>query len=81
MTPWEYDQQNPDCGKLYRTTSSVSPSNTSQGERESEGGKESLRMKRDLRDTSAFRKVRDLTGIPDFNKITLKLYNLTLYND
>lgn len=50
------------------------------GERK-RGGRESLRIKRDLRDTSAFRKVRGLTGLPDFNKITSKLYNLTLYND
>ena len=34
MMPWEYNQQNPDFGKLYRTTSSVSSTNTSEGERE-----------------------------------------------
>lgn len=40
MTPWEYDQQNPDCGKLYRTTCPVFSTNTLQGdkrEREGEG--------------------------------------------
>ena len=34
MMPREYNQQNPDGGKLYRTTSSVSSTNTSEGERE-----------------------------------------------
>lgn len=30
------NQQNPDCGKFYKTTSSVSSTNTSQGEEERE---------------------------------------------
>lgn len=46
MTPWEYDQPNPDCGKLQNNQFSFFIKYITRVEGVGESGRESLRMKR-----------------------------------
>ena len=73
MTPCEYNQQNPDCGKLYRATSSVSSTNTSKGEREKVGwgreGEPKLSLEERFKRYVNLLQSMQLIWIPDFNKI------------
>ena len=76
MMPWEYNQQNPDCGKLYRTTSSVSSTNTSEGEREKWEG---VGRERELKHEKRFKRYINLQESialiwnTNLNKIILKV--------